>query len=117
MEILLSIKNNDYNILNFSAKWCKSCQDFDKTTFKKLKEKYTYCKKIDIDKNEVLTNQFKIETVPTILILKKNKVIEHFSTSNDLSFDIISSKVDTIINSSKKDMNDVVKNNIVSITH
>lgn len=66
-------------ILKFSASWCKPCQAFI-PTFKQVREHFegkdVDFKEIDIEHNTIITNKYKIKSVPTILILKDEEEIK-----------------------------------------
>jgi len=68
----------EIKILDFTGKWCSSCIVLDKILESEIIPKYknkVKFVKIDIEKNEKLTKQYEILSVPTLILLKDNKEI------------------------------------------
>jgi thioredoxin 1 len=78
METFKDIINSDKPVLvDFFATWCGPCRAIMPTVealSKEYKDKIRVIK-IDIDKNEELSNQYKIQMVPTFIIFQKGEVL------------------------------------------
>ncbi len=77
---LINMNSERIIIIDFWADWCGPCIDFG-PKFKKLQQEYATKEfvfaKVDVDKNEDMCKKvFKIKAVPTILFIKKGKVIK-----------------------------------------
>ncbi|MFA4952776.1 MAG: thioredoxin family protein [Candidatus Pacearchaeota archaeon] len=74
----------EIKILDFTGKWCSSCIVLDKMMeseiIPKYKNKVKFIK-IDIEEGENLIKQYKILSVPTLILLKNNKEIWRKSSS------------------------------------
>jgi thiol-disulfide isomerase/thioredoxin len=73
-----SIKDHKLLILDSMADWCGPCKQMDKTTW--VDEKVVkwvndnaIALQFDVDKDEELARQFKIQAMPTVIILKDGK--------------------------------------------
>lgn len=74
-EEILSSK--DICVCDFSATWCPPCRMMSpimEDVSDKYKRKY-YFYQVDIDSAEELTEKYKVEVVPTIIVFKKGKEI------------------------------------------
>lgn len=80
-------------ILYFSAKWCLPCKQFNKVAKAELKKhgwgvdeaKLSYIKEIDADKYPELVEKYKVEELPTFIILENGVEIDRlvgWSNSN-----------------------------------
>ncbi len=60
-------------VLDFYANWCNPCKKLDShlEDFKEMYPSYQF-KKIDIEKEEELVEKYKIQSLPTILIIDNN---------------------------------------------
>lgn len=77
--MLTKIKNLDVienkeqlNIVKIGAEWCPPCKQLDNI----LDSLSTNIYKIDIDESPNVAEQFSIRTIPVMLFMKDNKVIE-----------------------------------------
>ncbi|CAL4325186.1 Thioredoxin 1 [Buchnera aphidicola (Chaitophorus populicola)] len=72
------IENKKYLLVDFWATWCAPCQSLSVI----LKEIYNeYIEnlkiiKIDIEKNLKTTSDYSIQSIPTLILFKKDKVID-----------------------------------------
>lgn len=67
-------------ICDFSASWCGPCKMLE-PVLKKLEKEHPdiVFAKVDIDENEGLSDAHKIQAVPTILFVKKGKVLRRIT--------------------------------------
>lgn len=78
METFNDIINGDKPVLvDFFATWCGPCKVMGPTVESVGKELVGQARvlKIDVDKNEALANQFRVQSVPTLIIFKKGQVV------------------------------------------
>lgn len=72
-----TILNQDKPVLlDFYADWCGPCQVL-LPTVEKLAEKYegdVIIRKVNVDKNPALAQQFKVRSIPALFLLKDKKV-------------------------------------------
>ncbi len=61
-------------ILFFGSEFCKSCEALKKSLNAK-KIKYQY---VDVEKNDILVRKYDIQSIPTILFLKNDIVIDSY---------------------------------------
>lgn len=64
-------------LVDFHATWCGPCKVLSPTIEsigKKLAGQIRILK-IDVDKNEALANQYRIQSVPTLIIFKKGEIV------------------------------------------
>ena len=68
----------EIEVLDFTGKWCSSCIILDKMMESEIiptyKNKVKFIK-IDIEKDEDLTKQYEILSVPTLILLKDGKEV------------------------------------------
>jgi len=68
----------EVKVLDFTGKWCSSCIVLDRMMESEIipeyKEKVKFIK-VDIEEDENLTKQYKILSVPTLILLKNSKEI------------------------------------------
>jgi len=65
-------------VADFWASWCPPCREMNpifKKVSEEMKEKANFLK-IDVDSHDALSKKYKIESIPTILILKDGKVVD-----------------------------------------
>lgn len=78
METFKDIINGDKPVLvDFYATWCGPCKVMSPTVEALGKELIGQARvlKIDVDKNEAVANQYRIQSVPTLIIFKKGEVV------------------------------------------
>lgn len=78
MERFNEIINGDQPVLvDFYATWCGPCKAMAPTIESLGKELGGKARvlKIDVDKNEAVANQYRIQSVPTLIIFKKGEVV------------------------------------------
>ena len=104
-------KMNDVRIRYFSATWCGPCKAY-KPVIKKLKKAGYPIDMIDIDKDPILAESYRIMSVPTIKITKDDKVVESMVgvqspdallTKLHLHYPVIINSLSEIDNNKKKD--------------
>ncbi len=63
-------------VVDFSAEWCEPCKLL-KPLLKKLEKEYPgiTVAMVDVDKHEALSEQHELEYVPTLLFVKKGRVL------------------------------------------
>lgn len=74
------IKSNQNVIIDFYAKWCGPCRMLE-PIFENISSnnKDKLFIRIDIDNHEEITNEYRIMSVPTIVILKDGKEVKRNS--------------------------------------
>ena len=68
-------------ILCFTASWCGACQRLKREEFPRLEEKKwhigpeakNHVQQIDVDKNPELAERYKIESLPTLVLVENGK--------------------------------------------
>jgi thioredoxin len=63
-------------LIDFYAEWCGPCKKMEPFLNKmteELKDKVTIIR-IDVDKNETLANELKVEFLPTLMVYENKKV-------------------------------------------
>lgn len=71
------LRDNAVVLIDFYADWCKPCKKMDPIVNKIANEKSKTMKllKVDTDKNDAMTNIFKIESIPTYILFKNGKQV------------------------------------------
>jgi len=72
-----AIKDNPVALIDFWADWCGPCRALAPTIVS-LAEDYrgrVFVGKLDIDKNPVASDRFKVSSIPTVLIFKNAKKV------------------------------------------
>ena len=74
-------------VVDFWAPWCGPCKEF-KPEYEKLSESFKDCifLSIDIDKNQDISELYKIQSIPHIKFFKGGKIIDEMSGSDKISF-------------------------------
>lgn len=83
-------------LLKFSADWCGPCKAFA-PVIKKIAEEFTTLKieSVDIEEKPELAKQFRVKSIPTVILLKDGKVIESFTGT--LPLESVRQKVKNLI--------------------
>jgi thioredoxin 1 len=75
-------------VIDFTAKWCGPCQNIS-PEIDKLEEIYNvnnhqliYVIKVDVDKNEDISTEFNISSLPTFVFIKNSIVVGNTSGAN-----------------------------------
>ncbi len=78
-----------YKVYKFSAKWCNPCKQFE-PVFKNVMQRsfsdITY-RDIDIDQNKELIEQFKIKSIPMVILMKDEREIQRSGKRSYLDFE------------------------------
>ena len=74
------INSNQYTLIDFYAPWCGPCRMLA-PVLEEASTKFTNVKfaKINVDENQEIAKQYKITSIPTIIIFKNNQVISTLS--------------------------------------
>ena len=78
METFADIIHGDKPVLvDFFATWCNPCKMMAPTIEAVGKEMAAQLRtlKVDIDKNGPLANQYRIQSVPTLILFKKGEIV------------------------------------------
>ena len=71
------INGEQLTLVDFFATWCGPCKMMH-PILEQLKEKMgddIRILKVDVDKNEALSMQYRIQSVPTLMLFKKGKML------------------------------------------
>ena len=98
-EFDAELKTNKLLLVDFSATWCGPCQMFA-PIFEELAEDYKKNDKIsflsvDIDKNMDIASRYSVMSVPTLLFVKDNSVVETMIGTR--SKDVLVSKIEELL--------------------
>ena len=69
-------------VLKFSADFCVPCKTLQKT-INEIKPNYpdVDIQEIDIEENDEMVNEYKIQSIPTLIFIKDDKIISRISGS------------------------------------
>jgi len=79
-EFLNSINGKKYVLVDFFAPWCGPCRMIA-PVLEEASEKFlnvSFCK-INIDDNQKVADEYKVTSIPTIILFKNGKEIARFS--------------------------------------
>ena len=84
MEVIINKDNFESEVLkyqgtvivDFYGTWCMPCKILAPIVEKVAEEKNIKLAKVDVDENEGLVREYKIMSVPTLLIFKDGKHVE-----------------------------------------
>ena len=68
----------EYLVLDFYADWCPHCRRLAPTV-EALADEYagkTVIAKVDLDENQKLGDRFEVESIPTLVLLKKGQLVD-----------------------------------------
>lgn len=71
------INGEQLTLVDFFATWCRPCKMMH-PILEQLKEKMgddIRILKVDVDKNEALSMQYRIQSVPTLMLFKKGEML------------------------------------------
>jgi len=73
------LKNKGFVLVDFYATWCGPCK-MTGPIIEQLSEEIKTVKfvKVDVDKNQELSSQYQIFSIPTFLIFKDGQVVNQF---------------------------------------
>lgn len=63
-------------LVDFYATWCGPCRMLSPILDEVVKEKDIKLVKVDVDKNEIVSKQYGIMSIPTIILFKDSKIVE-----------------------------------------
>jgi thioredoxin 1 len=72
------IANNDVVVVDFWAEWCQPCR-FVSPIVEELARDYSgkaAFGKLNVDENPLVSNQFMIRSIPTIMFFKKGRLVD-----------------------------------------
>ncbi|MCW5197432.1 thioredoxin [Buchnera aphidicola] len=72
------LTNKKYLLVDFWATWCAPCQSLS-VILKEIYNQYQDCLKIikiDVEKNIKLTSKYSVQSIPTLILFKKDQVID-----------------------------------------
>jgi thioredoxin 1 len=80
------IKSEIPTLVDFHATWCGPCQAMMPTIdqLKNKKGSQLRVLKIDVDKNQEVAAQYKVRSVPTLILFKKGEIIWRQAGGMDL---------------------------------
>ncbi|UOF94429.1 MAG: thioredoxin [Bacteroides sp.] len=88
------MKSSKLCILDFWAEWCNPCKALSPiidNIYKRYKDSIVLGK-VNVDNNDILSERYSIQSIPTILFIKNNKVID--KEIGLVSEDILINKID-----------------------
>lgn len=90
------VEANEIVILDFWAEWCGPCKRFA-PIFEKVAEKHpnVVFGKIDTEAEQELAAHFKIQSIPTIMVIKESQII--FSQPGALNEEILEKVVEKAV--------------------
>lgn len=87
------INGEQLTLVDFFATWCGPCKMMH-PILEQLKEKMgddIRILKVDVDKNEALSMQYRIQSVPTLMLFKKGEML--WRQSGDMSLNDLIQKI------------------------
>ena len=88
----------EIKVLDFTGKWCSTCIILDKLIeseiIPKFRNKVKFIK-VDIEKDENLTKQYEILSVPTLILFKDGEEI--WRKSGSISKDEVTKQLDKLL--------------------
>lgn len=95
MDYNAMIHSSDTVLVEFYATWCPHCRKMDPVVeqVRKAVDGHVPVWQIDIDQNETLTDDMKVETVPTFIIYRKGSEVWRYS--GEVDADMLLSKLQT----------------------
>ena len=81
------IKSNKLTLVDFFATWCGPCKMMH-PVLEQLKDEMgdsIRIIKLDVDKNEVLSAQYNIQSVPTLMLFKNGEIVWRQSGAKSLN--------------------------------
>ena len=87
------INGEQLTLVDFFATWCGPCKMMH-PILEQLKEKMgddIRILKVDVDKNEALSMQYRIQSVPTLMLFKKGEML--WRQSGDMSMNDLMQKI------------------------
>jgi len=66
-------------IVDFHATWCGPCKELGPAIEKYFKDEKTFkLVKVDVDENEEIASEYKVEAMPTVMLFSDGKIIKQF---------------------------------------
>ena len=77
---------NNLRILDFMSTWCQPCRTMSPILDEITKETGIEIRKIDVDDNEEICNEYDIRNIPTLIFIKDGVVVDRISgTTNKIN--------------------------------
>jgi thioredoxin 1 len=117
------VPNKQYSVtfLYFTAKWCDACKCID-PLFEDRTElfgEYAHFEMFDVDEdeNDKIAIQYKITKIPTIIVIKNGKVINHINEHiTEDSFDVIIQNYLDLTLTKKRDITNTEENTEIAMS-
>ena len=72
------IKGDQLTLVDFYATWCGPCQMLKEELEELEKDNRFKIVKVDVDESEQTANDFNVDAVPSVFLLKDGKIIDSF---------------------------------------
>ena len=79
-QAIVTLSDDELLILDFWAEWCEPCKSLT-PVLEQIAAKYApriKLAKIDVEKNQMLATQLKVQSIPTVKFVHKGKIVQQF---------------------------------------